>query len=270
MIQQKLLRVNSKYRDSGSTNNFRMSFNAIDLDTIESISLLDATLNRAFPNIYAPINGFVIRITGAGPVVVDYTLAIPPLQYTALTLAAAIQTAITGMGITNVTVSYAAVPVDRFVFTWDGTGPQIGVSIVTESDNSNATISNYIGVTSTMVLVAATPQNAPSSPSLSGPDEVYIQSNIIASGNCVDVPLLDSYIPYIGKISYNNIPYGFTGVYQATEAQLYQENYKLRSGLNSIRTFDIQLTDRFGNFIATPANCFIDLHFAIFFKPGRE
>jgi hypothetical protein len=247
-----------------------MSFQAIDLDTCIGISLLDATLNRAFPNIYSPLNGFVLRITGAGPVVIDYTLLIPPLQYTATTLATAIQAAIVGMGITNVTVSYSAFPVDRFVFTWDGTGPQIGVSIVSVGDNANATIANYIGVTSTMVLVAATPQNAANPPSLSGPDEVYIESDLITNGNCVDVPTLNSSIPYLGKISYNNVPYGFTGVYQATEAEMYQINYSKRFGPTSVRIFDMKLTDRYGNILPLPDNCFIDMHFAVFYNPSRD
>lgn len=273
MSQLKLLRVNPRYRISGTTSNFTMGFGAIDLDTVQSIALVDATLNRAFPNIYAPNNVFVIRITGAGPVVVDYPLVIPPLQYTAQSLATAVQAAITGMGITNVTVTYSIFPVDRFVWTWDGTGPQIGVTIVTDqlaTGSTLATISQAIGNMTNLVLVATVPQNSEAPPALSGPDEVYIQSNLIASGHCVDVPQLDSFIPYLGKISFVDTPFGFSANYQATEAELQEVNYKLRSGINTLRTFDIFLCDRYGNNIPTPDNCFIDMHFAFFQNPGRD
>ena len=86
-------------------------------------------------------------------------------------------------------------------------------------------------------------------------------------GNCVDVRQLGSYIPYIGKISFANVPYGYTGVYQATEALLQQINYQARSGKETVRAFDIQLTDRYGNIINTPNNCFIDMHFAFYYEP---
>ncbi len=273
---QKLFRVNSKYRSSGTTSNFTMSFDARDMDTVQSVALLDATLNRKFPNIYSPNNRLLVVVRTAGPTDNQILVTIPELQYTAPELATALTAQILSAGVAGVTVTYSPAPVDKFSFVWDGVGPgYFYVTISTDVTNtySNSiysTISQSLGVMADMQLTPNVPVLASTSPSLEGPNEVYIQSNLIAGSNCVDVPALNSYIPYLGKISYNNIPYGYTGIYQSTQAELQQVNYKLRSGTQSIRTFDVQLTDRFGNILPIPANCFIDMHLAIFYNPGNE
>lgn len=273
---QKLFRVNSKYRSSGTTSNFTMSFDARDLDTVQSVALLDATLNRKFPNIYSPNNKLVLVTRTAGPTDTSVTATIPEGQYTATELATALTGAILSAGVAGITVTYSAAPIDRFSFVWDGTGPgYFYVTVATDVTSTYATsqystISQSLGVMLDMQLTPNVPVLASTSPALEGPNEVYIQSNLIAGSNCVDVPALSSYIPYLGKISYNNIPYGFTGIYQSTQAELQQVNYKLKSGTQSIRTFDVQLTDRFGNILPIPANCFIDMHLAIYYNPGNE
>jgi hypothetical protein len=50
----------------------------------------------------------------------------------------------------------------------------------------------------------------------------FIESQTICGSQCVDVAQLGSSIPYLGKISFNGIPYGFTGTYQSTQAELQQ------------------------------------------------
>jgi len=99
---------------------------------------------------------------------------------------------------------------------------------------------------------------------------VYIESDLITNGYCVDVPTLNSSIPYLGKISFWNVPYGFTGTYQATEAELQQINYAKRFGPTSVRIFDMKITDRYGNILPLPDNCFIDMHLVVFYNPSRD
>ncbi len=271
MSLQKVLRVNSKYRISGTTSHFTMQFNARELDTVQSVALLDATLNRNFPNIYSPINVLEIQVTTISGGTA-YLIPIPPLQYTATTLAAAMATAISGAGILGITVTYAPFPVDRFVFNWDGSGSYLFVNVISDnliSGNPASTISNSIGLMDNFFLLPNTPQSPSAPPALEGPEEVYIQSPALIGSNCADVPLLGSYIPYLGKISFAQVPYGFTGVYQSTQAELQQVNYQYRFGVQSIRTFDIQLTDRYGNELPIPANCFLDMHLAFTYSPSQ-
>jgi hypothetical protein len=198
---QKLFRVNSKYRSSGTTSNFTMSFDARDLDTVQSVALLDATLNRKFPNIYSPNNKLVLVTRTAGPTDTSVTATIPEGQYTATELATALTGAILSAGVAGITVTYSAAPVDRFSFVWNGTGPgYFYVTVMTDVTSTYATsqystISQSLGVMADMQLTPNVPVLASTSPALEGPNEVYIQSNLIAGSNCVDVPALSSYIP---------------------------------------------------------------------------
>ncbi|MES2216590.1 MAG: hypothetical protein V4481_04825 [Patescibacteria group bacterium] len=272
---QKVLRVNSKYKLSGTNSNFVMAFDARDLDWCQSITLLDAVINRTFPNIYAPINVIALTLIG-GSGGVNLSVTIPPLQYTATTLAAAMQVAIRAAdpGLTGVSVTYLPFPDDRFQFTWDGTGGLMFIYIDSDLPSvpnyvPESTISTYIGMTTNLLLVPSTPISAASQPQLQGPDEVYIQSNLIAGPNCVDVAYLGGFIPYLGKINFAAVPYGFSGTYQSTQAELQQINYKPRFGIQSVRTFDVQITDRYGNILPIPDNCFVDMHLAFMYEPNQ-
>jgi hypothetical protein len=248
---QKLVRVNAAYRSSGSTSNFTIQFQSRDLDKVRSIAVVRALLNRAFPNVYAPLNTLTLVQNLSTTVV----MTIPPLQYTATTLAAAIQTASGGL----LTVTYQAFPVDRFQFTYTGLAASAALTV------AGSTIANLIGLTSDTVLPAVNiPINLPSAPQLQGPDCVYIQSNFVAGSHCVDVPSNGSFIPFLAAIDFTNVPYGFSAYFEAKTPKIMEIDYQKTSGSRSLVGFDIQLTDVNGNILPLPPNVFLDMHLAFY------
>src|SRR5690348_6172680 len=113
--QQKLIRVNSRYKTNGTNGNFTMNFDSKDLYQCKGVALARATLNRTFPNIYSPINTLWLTIDSN-----DAFITVPQGQYTATTLAAAIQAASSG----QLTVTYDSTN-NRFVFTYLGMSPPV-------------------------------------------------------------------------------------------------------------------------------------------------
>ena len=266
----RLIRINPKYKSSGTTSDFTMSFDTQDLQQVRACSLISATLNRTFPNIYSPLNRFIVRWLDGADVITDVRVAVPPGQYTVSTLAAALQTTIQAVGaiFAGITVTFNTVT-SRFQFNWNGAGGAAQIHLVplgltlSTTANPETELAPYIGLTSFAVLAPSTPLDVASPPSLEGPDEVYIESQFICGSQCIDVPALGSSIPYLGKISFAGVPYGFTGTYQSTQAELQQINYR-KEGVRNLSSFDIKLTDRYGNVIPTPANCFLDAHLCVF------
>jgi len=249
---QKLVRVNAKYRISGDPNNFVIKFDVRDLDNVKGIAVARACLNRAFPNIYSPINILSYQPNLGSQI----NLTIPPAQYTATTLAAAIQLASGG----DWSVTYSAAPIDRFIFTYN--------NVVSGSAQllSSSSIAPYIGLTSDVLVPAvATPTTLPSPPSLQGPECVYIQSNFIAGSHCVDIPSNGSYIPFLCCIDFTNVPYGFSAYFEAKTPQIFQITYARESGTRLLQLFDVQVTDKFGNLLDLPENDNLDMHMVFYY-----
>jgi hypothetical protein len=163
-----------------------MKFEVRDLDQVKGISVARASLNRAFGNIYPPIN-VLMYDPNLQPRVNE---VIPTGQYTAPQLATAISTASGG----DWTVTYSPFPVDRFIFTYNNSGPG-SANLLAISP-----IAPYIGLTSDVLVPGtATPTTLPSPPMLSGPDTVYIQSQIIAGSHCVDTSSNGSYVLFFKR-----------------------------------------------------------------------
>lgn len=273
-LLSRLIRVNPRYRSAGTTAAFTMSFESQDLDNIVACSCISATLNRAFPNVYPPISTLVVRWVDGSAVQTTVSVVIPSGQYDVSTLPAAIQTAIQGAAaqFTGITVTYNTTT-QRFVFTWDGTGGAVSINMpyyttsTVDADGSPLSeFAPYIGLMSRLDLLATVATSTSTIPNLSGPDEVYIESEIICSTGtkCVDVPFLGSAIPFVAQIKFNDVPYGFTGHYQSTQAELQALNYR-KQGVWSLRTADFRLTDRYGNLLLIPDNCYLDMFLCVYF-----
>lgn len=240
--QQKLVRVNSKYRSAGTTSEFTMSYRNKELDGAMTVSIVRAELLRTFPNMYSPINTLSYVVDG----VPGFTVTVAPGQYTAPELAAALSAA---------TIDWTVVyntTLHRFQFTYNGIGtladivPGVGMA-------------NYVGVTSLLAAPASFLATAQSPPDLSGPSEVYIESNLLASSSCVDSVDGGLFIPWVGHLSFATVEYGFVGTFVQYESKNFEINYQITQGQQTIKTFDIRLTDRFGNVLPIPDNCFLDM-----------
>jgi hypothetical protein len=250
--QLKLVRVNAKYKSSGTNNNFNIQFAVRDLDQVKAIAVVRASLNRSFPNIYAPINVLVLQPNLLSPVVIT----VPPGQYTAVQLAAAIQTASGG----TLTVTYQVAPVDRFQFTY--LGPAASAALLVP----DSTIGDYIGLTTTLILPAiGIPVNVDSSPQLEGPSNVYIQSQLMCGSHCIDVASNGSYIPFLAAIDYSQVPFGYNGSFESKTPNWLQVKYLRNSGVRALMSFDVQITDPYGNLLPIQPNTYLDMHLAFMY-----
>lgn len=242
--QQKLVRVNSRYRSAGSVSDFTMQFTNKELDGARTVAIVRASLPRMFPNIYSPINEFVYNID-SGP---EFSFSVPEGQYTAETLAVALDTA----GGADWVITYSPTT-HRFNFDFHGAGLQAIIL-------ADRGINGYLGVTSNLDAFFTIPVDAQGPPQLSGPNECYLESNLIASSNCCDVASLGSYIPFTGFIDFSRVEYGFNGSFIQYERNNFEVNYRITQGQQTIRTFDMRITDRFGNVLPLPGNAFLDMH----------
>jgi len=187
---------------------------------------------RLFPNIYSPYDTLYI----------DGVLrTIPTGQYTAVELAAYINT----LGIEcSLTAS------NKFQIT----------SFANEIRPTR--LSNLIlGFPNFDILTPTVSQNTPT---LQGPDPIYIESNDLALSNCLDSE--DSNggnIPLIWSIP-NVVPYGFQISYESADATINQIDVK--SSTISNRTLNFKITDQFGHNLVLPDNQFVDIILKIFYN----
>jgi hypothetical protein len=227
----RLVRVNSRFRASGTSSVFTYKFDTKLVDDIESIELISCQIPRLFSNIYPNINVFEVRVSGGQ---ILGLVTIPPGNYTATELATAISTNTVSTFGFEVTYNETT---KRFIFdslnAYTLTGrllPYLGIP-----NNSLNPFALEPGLTS-----------APYTCNLSGPNQVYLQSSFIASSSgCVDSPEQRSpYIPLIIPVDCSSIPYGFVINFERKapgSSMIVYEN------LLSLRGIDISLLDEFGN-----------------------
>ena len=225
----RLIRINSRFKEFGGTNSkFQYSFGQNRLvDSVYQIALVTASLPKTYTNIYEPINE--LSWTLAGTV---QTLTIPPGQYTAVSLAAQINTH------PNLTVTYDEAT-SRFQILCS---PAIKIL-------ASSSIAAYIGLTGDIQSAGVTfPLQAP--PNLSGCANVYIQSKFLASVNCMDNPnSVSEYIPVMTAIDCSSVPFGFNISHSVSTIDSSRISY---GGRASLRVVDIEITDEFGNHSICP------------------
>ncbi len=237
-IDHKMVHVNSVNKSYGTTSNFTIDFLTRDLDKVRKVTMIKASLPRLFQNIWSANNIIDIQ----HPTGIDNFFTIPAGQYTATTLAAAMTTALAGI---NMAVAYNTTT-NRFVFTYSG-------PTTATISYANSTISQYIGLTAD--LVTGAPQSTQEPPQLSGPDEVYIKSQLVAANSAVEAGSTGS-LPLVGTISYIAVPYGFVGRFDASNLDIAHVEYQ---DVVCMRRMDIQLTDVYGNELDLPSNCYLDM-----------
>jgi hypothetical protein len=246
-IQTKLVRINSRFRSSGDSSEFTYRFDTKLVDDVYSIELLTASVPRLFGNIYDNINVFSVLVSGSqvlGDVVV------PPGQYTASELAA--------------TVSSLTGAMFGFELIYDETAKRFVVDSLNDYVFRGRLLP-YLGVPHNEDLVVepglTTLLNPPN---LSGPTQIYLESEFIAAANAVDTAEVKS--PYIGLITAidcSSVPYGFTCSYKKQAEASSSVTFE---NLISLRSIDISLLDVFGNKLTIPPNIDSDLVFRIYVR----
>jgi len=251
ILTNKLVQVNSAYRSSNSASNsdFSVDFRTVDLDNVTQVTMVKASLPRLFPNIWSVNNQIAIE----HPAGVNNLYTVPPAYYNVTTLTAALNTATAPI---FVTWAFNTVT-NKFTATYSS------VTTVTLLSNSAlSTIGPYIGLTSDVILGA--PSDLPSQPQLSGPDDVYINSQIVASNSCIAASAIlssqtetnISTIPFLGSISFADVPYGFVGRFDSSNLNICHIDFPYQA---SMRKINVKLTDFLGNVILLPDNCYFDM-----------
>ena len=241
----KLVQVNASAKNQASASNsdFSVDFQTTDMDKVIQVSMVKASLPRMFPNIWSVNNTIDIIHSGA-----DNYYTIPPLQYDINTLITALNTATAPIFVTwalNATTN-------KLTATYSS------VTTVTLSA-SKSSIGPYIGLTADVTLGA--PSDMPSYPQLSGPTEIFIQSNLIAANNCVtgssslgtNSPVS---IPLVSSISFIDVPWGFVGRFDGKSLEIGYLDFPSEI---IMRRIDVRLTDVYNNVIQLPDNCFLDM-----------
>lgn len=246
-----VLRVNSKYKEANETDaNFRYHLvSSPAVASVTSLSLISFTMNRLFTNIYAA-NDTICILDGVLPIYIT----IPWGQYTATELASTLSTTVSAL-----LPSFTFTIVNNQFVVVNSTGDEYTLSF------SLSSIATYIGMTQNIVLLTSAPATFPSYPQLQGPDEIYVQSSIMASGQCLDEETLGGSIPLLAAIPCANVPYGFSVNYNAPQMEQHTV-YTDNGNPSQLKTIFIQLTDKFGNLLNIPPNCYADILFRVTFQ----
>ena len=238
-VDSKMVQVNSFYKSSGTSSNFSIDFLTRDLDKVVKVTMIKATLPRLFFNIQSWNN----TINIIHPAATNNFFSVPPGQYTVTTLIAALNTATAGIFVTWVFNTAT----NRIEATYSS------VTTVTLDSSALSTIANYIGLTQDITLGPPTEMTDP--PQLSGPDEIYIHSNLVAATSMVAAGEITAK-SFIGNINFTNVPYGFTGRMDSTSLDIAHVAYPYQV---CMRKMDVTIRDVFNHEMELPSNCYLDM-----------
>lgn len=252
MSRSKLININSAFRSNlnESTTDFTCtldlsSFNHI-LSTghVDSIRLVSALIPNKIENVNSHVNSLIGSIN-AVPVV--YT--IPVGQYTITTLITELQTALTGVTVTQSAVN------NKLTFTTNA-------STTLVITYATSTISEIIGLTENISIGPSSTYTCLRIPNLNGIDCFLIHSKELAPNNCLSNNFTSNY---------NNV----LAVLPVTTAVPYLSNYVFNdnssadnsrvvhlNGISNLQSFQIKVTDGLNRSLNLPDD--IQLVFRIY------
>jgi len=256
-----LLRINNKYKKIGESN-ARFTYDLVSSQacaSVTSISLLQFTMNRVFGNIYEGSNVLVIDNDG-GP---TRTITVPAGQFT-----------ITQLVDTLNILASTIYGVNELVFTWDTVLDRVSITSFNGDGETYtivwdlSTLAPYIGISNDLSIPPNLTVICPSPPQLQGPDQIYVESQILASGQCLDDPqATGGSIPLLGIIPCGDVPYGYTINY--TVQELDQTVVFTNHGQpGQLKRIDISITDKFGYLLNIPETCYADILFRVTYMPN--
>jgi hypothetical protein len=137
-----------------------------------------------------------------------------------------------------------------------------GIDIIFEG----STLGPFIGMTSNILNVGGSGEDVvymQSLPQLQGPDQIYVESSNLASGQCLDDPAqTGGSIPLLGVIPCGDVPYGYTVDHMVNEMS--QRTVFTSNGqAGQLKRINIELTDKFGTLLNIPETCYADLLFRV-------
>lgn len=253
------VRVNSKYKKSGETNS-KFSYDLVSSEacaSVTSISLIQFSINRLFTNIYSGNNVLHFRYSGND----TYFVVARPGQYTVEELCTEMT-----LQLTNIQILPAVYV--NLIWAFDPTFNLISVktNVVISGLNlvfEGSTLGPYIGLKLDDQNILSTPTYMNTFPQLQGPDQIYVESSNLASGQCLDDPAqTGGSIPLLGVIPCGDVPYGYTVNHMVNEMS--QRTVFTSNGQpGQLKRINIELTDKFGTLLNIPDTCYADLLFRV-------
>jgi hypothetical protein len=255
-MNSKLVRVSSRYKAHQSDSNcdFTYELGASQVtESVKSLTPIRFTCTRLFKNIYSPINTLSFKNTHNNQL---HWITIPEGNYTADTITHTINNELTILAQTNQEpIQFTMELIEDDIFTFKRPASWTGDLLILGTG-----LAMFIGIPADGFLITSNDTahiNHNGRVDLSGPSPIYIQSQILASSNCVDSSQLGGSIPLIMSIP-NTVPFGHTLDWAANDAQSLTVSWPMSI---SVRSIDIQLTDRFGNTLSLPSNIHPDILF---------
>lgn len=255
-----LLRINSKYKKPTESNS-KFTYDLVSSQacaSVTSISLLQFTMNRVFGNIYVGSNMLVINDSEAGL----RTITVPSGQYTITLL-------VDTLNILAATVFGTS----QLIFFWDDVLDRVSISNLSTLRTRTilygpSTLAPYIGISQDLILPISFTVICPSCPQLQGPDQIFVESQILASGQCLDDPgQTGGSIPLLGVIPCGDVPFGYTINYTVQEQD--QTVVATNNGQpGQLKRIDILLVDKFGYLLDIPETCYADILFRVTYMPN--
>lgn len=256
-----LLRINSKYKKKGESN-AQFTYDLVSSQacaSVTSISLLQFTMNRVFGNIYIGSNVLAID----NDIGQTFIITVPEGQYTITQLVDTL----------NILANTILGPTE-LVFTWDTVLDRVAITSYNGDDETYtivwdlSTLAPYIGISTNLEIPFNQTVVCPSPPQLQGPDQIFVESQILASGQCLDDPkATGGSIPLLGIIPCGDVPYGYTINY--TVQELDQTVVVTNHGQpGQLKRIDISITDKFGYLLNIPEACYSDILFRVTYMPN--
>jgi hypothetical protein len=250
-FSSKLLRINTKYRtaDSISNTDFYFQFGTSDvIDNIYRIALTRLGCLYMFPNI-TPYNNKLVYDRNE----TTETITVPVGQYTATELAGIV---------TSLSAGKFTMTINEDTNRFEFLDPLYELTIGPSNDLN--TMAATIGVTSVVTIAAGATTAVTTTPDLSGPRHIYVESPNICQSNCLDGNT-DSggYLPLLEVIPLAGIPYGYVVSYNANDLVSSDVDFKKAV---TLRRIHIRLTDSHRNTLVMPPNQDIDIILKVFYK----
>lgn len=238
------VRVNSKYRTSGNTSNFVCSYNNPELRQVTSLAVVSFTMNRGFFNVQSFNNSLFFNVNGQ-----NIEKRIPVGEYTSETIVAVLDNMF---------------PHTRFSIVNVNQYDSIQVSLVQQSvfpttvgfDPVRSTLAQTIGLGDNFILtLSSSVYTSPLPLSLDGPG-LYVQCRLCDYSVCESSANPNtSSIPLLSKISTSfETSFGDHIVYEPCNPMVHQF-----ASPRSLTTFEVQLTDTYGNIMELPVNVYCDM-----------
>ena len=238
MTESRLLRISNRYKsDGGSMGDFISCFSDTATYSCQKFEISSFQMHRLYPHIWEPVNTVV---TSKG------TFRVPPGQYDADSLCSVLTEMGVGLSFT-MAAGYMVMTANEANVAWYGTQSTIARLVGEQRDISLYTLGQQ------WIMIER--------PDLAGP-ELFLQLPSLMHSLCSESSgnANTSFIPLLCSIPTNTTEFGQEIFFSPAHPIVFETQNSF--SLNCIR---VQLTDSWGNVLAIPNNCYLNLIIKYYF-----